>query len=44
MPFMLVTLDTSQFPNGWLKEEASANIECIPVTEETFQSPIGWLK
>ena len=29
---------------GWLNAVAPRNMSCMLVTEETLQSPIGWLK
>lgn len=44
MRLMLVTLDVSQDPIGWLKFEAFQNIAAMVVTLEVSQDPIGWLK
>jgi hypothetical protein len=41
---MVVTDDTSQFSRDWLKEDVPENIPFLSVTDETFQSPIGWFK
>ena len=40
MEFMLVTEDTSQPFRGWLKADAKANMERMPVTEDTSQAPM----
>ena len=41
---MFVTLDVSQLPISWLKDEAEWNIEPIFVTLDVSQLPISWLK
>ncbi len=40
---MVSTLETSQFPIGWLNWFALKNIRLMFVTFETVQLPICWL-
>ena len=44
MRFVLVTEDTSQPFRGWLKTDASRNMEYMVVTEDTFQRLRSLLK